>query len=75
MDEFVKNSKCILEESERPIIFEIFVSDIDEAEAYEIIINNNKIMTASTMIKQELKATMKDILGENRVKKIKNILK
>ena len=40
-----------------------------------IIINNNKIMTASTMIKQELKATMKDILGENRVKKIKNILK
>ena len=64
-----------MEESERPIIFEIFVSDIDEAEAYEIIINNNKIMTASTMIKQELKATMKDILGENRVKKIKNILK
>lgn len=64
MEEFIKNSKWLLEKSEKPILFEAVVDDIDEAEAYEIIIKNNKIMTASTMIKQELKAMVKDVLGK-----------
>ena len=67
--EFVLYGEEFLQKSARPILFEVFVSDIDESNAYLEVLRANK----EKNIKDHLKNNIRNILGENTVAKIKKI--
>lgn len=71
MNEFIECSKLFLEESDKPIILEAFVSDSDEHEAYFKLLDFNRPKTA----KDSLKSAVKDLLGEDTYKKLKHTIK
>lgn len=59
MDEFKKNLVSFVSTSEKPILFEIFVTDDDESKAYLSVVNSNKTKTA----KDSVKGMVKGLLG------------
>ena len=73
MNEFVNVSKEFVETSDRPIILEAFVSDKDESNAYQSIINKN--LKKDEVFKKELKKSVKKLIGENTINKIKKKIK
>lgn len=70
MNDFKSYINTFVSESERPIVLEAFVSDYDESKAYLTIVGQN---TTKTNI-DSMKSVVKDILGENTIKKFKHIL-
>lgn len=46
-DEFIKNVDTFINESDSPIIYEVFVNDTDEVKAYNMLIQNNSKMTVT----------------------------
>lgn len=75
MDELKAHCDALVQPSDKPIILEAFVSDIDEANAYEIIMDHNRMQTVSGSIKLGIKATIVNTIGEQKLNKIKEILK
>lgn len=70
-EKFQLEAKKFVSISDRPIIFEVFVSDIDEAQAYNQIIRDNKKSNFTNIIKNNIK----DVLSNSTINKIKNIIK
>ncbi len=71
MQEFIEKSSIFVSESERPILFEAFVSDTDESNAFLKIVSKNKQKTA----KDNVKTAVKTIVGEKMFKEIKKKIK
>ena len=59
MEEFKKNASKFISESDKPIVFEVFVKDTDEALAYNMLIENNKKYTTNEKIKGLVKKPKK----------------
>lgn len=59
MEEFEEQAKDFTGISDRPIIFEAFVSDIDEADAYNMLIEKNKTRTIHDKIKSGIKGIIR----------------
>lgn len=73
MDEFIKYSEKFLSESDLPIILEVFVSDEDESEAYNRVLEFNKNLSVSEQVKKTVKNSVKTILGKKAVDKIREL--
>lgn len=71
MEEFSRQVDAFVLESDVPILYEIFVSDYNEAEAYKLIIEKNTPQNFSGSIKK----TVKKVFGEEKVSQLKKILK
>lgn len=71
MDEFKQVCDTFILESEKPILLEAFVTDIDESDAYLKILSENREKTA----KDYVKSAVKGILGEKRFNNFKHTLK
>lgn len=56
---FEEASKVFLANADKPILFEVFVSDIDEAVAYKMLIETNKEKKAADSIKRGIKYILK----------------
>ena len=75
MDEFKENSQEFISKSDKPIIFEVFVSDLDESKAYQEIIKINKETTKIEYLKEALKDSIKKSIGNDNFNKLKNKMK
>ncbi len=53
-EEFLDNREYLIKESEKPIFMEIFVSDNDDYIGYKSIINANRVLTISYLVKKGL---------------------
>ena len=62
---------------DKPILFEVFTSQQDESNALELVQNIVKSddLSQSHSIKQELKDTVKALVGENRIAGLKMLIK
>ena len=62
---------------DKPILFEVFTSQQDESNALELVQNIVKTdeQSQSHSIKQELKDTVKALVGENRIAGLKLLIK
>ena len=69
MDEFKKCAQSFLQESLKPQVLEVFVSDHDEATAYNMIVENNKCDSLSSGIKHKIKK----IIGDDKARKLKGL--
>ncbi len=74
-NEFQIAKEEFLSESKKPIIMEVFTNPDDEKEAGRKILYENRNETSSEEIKSELKKSIKSIIGEKNVSKLKDILK
>lgn len=63
-EEFNANYHLLLSHSNKPIVFEIFTKDIDEANAYKMILEANKKINLQNQIKKELRQTVKKIINK-----------
>ena len=70
-EDFRSKSKKFVSISDAPIIFEIFVSDTDEACAYNQLIGDNKKNNFTSI----MKSNIKEVLNSNVVNKIKDIIR
>lgn len=61
-DDFEKKSSYFLKESNKPILFEVFVSDVDDAKAYKKIIETNADLSTSEKIGKKFKDPLKKIV-------------
>ena len=61
--DFMKNVETFVNDSSKPIVFEIFVKDADELEAYNILIQNNSKTSVSDYGKKIIKKGIKKILN------------
>lgn len=61
--EFEEQKKCFISNSKMPILFEIFVSDVDDAWAYNKIIKSNKDNSTAEMLKEGIKTSVKKFLS------------
>lgn len=75
MNEFIDVSKEFLDNSNKPIVLEAFVSDIDESDAYLSLIETNRNKTKAEMIKNGLKKSIKKYIGDKNYNKLKNNIK
>lgn len=71
MTEFMSKVDAFISKSDKPIIFEAFVSDQDESDAYLKIINKNRPKTS----KDTMKNIVKGIVGEAVFNKFKHMVK
>lgn len=62
--EFDDLKETFISESDRAILFELFVSDTDDALAYHKLIKSNKEYTVTEILKEELKLAVKKISGK-----------
>lgn len=74
-NEFQVAKEEFLSESEKPIIMEVFTEPDDEKEAGRKIVYENRNETSTEEMKSELKKSIKSIIGEKNVSKLKDILK
>ena len=70
-EKFQLEAKKFVSISDKPIIFEVFVSDMDEVQAYNQIIRDNRKSNFTNIIKNNIK----DVLSSSMINKIKNIIK
>ncbi|MEI1256631.1 thiamine pyrophosphate-binding protein [Blautia sp. JLR.GB0024] len=75
MTEFEENINTFIGKSENPIVFEVFVSDKDESEAYLSLIENNKTKTITSNVKSGIKNSIKGVLGDKTFDKLKHAMK
>ena len=75
MERFKENVKKFISESDKPIVFEVFVKDVNEALAYKALIENNKKYTKNEKFKGLIKSTIKSTIGENNFNKLKEKIK
>ena len=71
MKEFIEQSDKFLSNSEKPILFEAFVTDEDESDAYQTLVRENKPKNA----KDTLKGALKSVLGDKAFKILKDTIK
>ena len=62
-EEFDLQKNNFLELSEKPILFELFVSDQEEASAYHSILNANRDLSDFNKVKKSIKQGIKNLLG------------
>ena len=70
--DFTDSAHVLFEPSEKPILFEIFVSEDDEAQAYGKLIETNSKKTFEKNIKKSFKSVVRGMLGDQVVEKIKS---
>lgn len=75
MDEFINCAWRFIEKSDRPIVIEAFVNDIDEVKAYETLVSSNKWLTKTASIKKEINTSLNDIFGEKIIDRMKSFIK
>lgn len=63
MDEFEQLSGTFLADSSKPIVLEVFVSDDDENEAYQRLIEANQKLSFSESVKRRMKKSIKWMIG------------
>ena len=61
MDEFKEKAIDFIQVSDKPILFEAFVSDVDESKAYLSIMNANRNKTIAEKLKSGFIESVKDI--------------
>lgn len=69
-DEFESALEVLVEESDKPIILEAIVSDDDENEAYQAVVDANRSLTVTESVKRGIKGA----LGSERVNRLKSAL-
>ena len=74
-EEFNSSINEFIDESNMPIIFEVFVTDVNEAEAYQSLIGANTKVTAKDSMILSVKETTKRVIGMENIQKIKGLLK
>ncbi len=72
-EEFKNHSEKLVIKSNKPIIMEAFVNELDEVDAYEILLNNNRLMTAASSLKGEVKTAIRGIIGDNNYQTLKSL--
>ena len=75
MDEFKEKASVFIQASDKPILLEAFVSDVDESKAYLSIMDANRNKTVAETIKSGFRESVKGILGEVTFEKIKRTIK
>lgn len=75
MDEFKEKTSDFIQASDKPILFEAFVSDVDESKAYLSIMDANRNKTVAETIKSGFRESVKNILGEDAFEKLKRTIK
>lgn len=63
-EEFNTKCKSFVQPSKKSIVFEIFVSDIDESSAYRKLLDTNTDITEIDMIKRNIKKGIKTLLAK-----------
>ena len=63
--EFIKLKEIFVSKSNQPILFELFVSDTDDALAYNKLIKTNKKNTTSETLRDGMKASVKKLLSKS----------
>ena len=63
-EEFEKYKKKFVEVSDKPMVFELFVPDIDDAAAYNQLVMENTEDSMTAMLKNNLKNSVKKMLGK-----------
>lgn len=63
-EEFNTKCKSFVQPSENSIVFEIFVSDVDESSAYRELLGSNTEITEIDMLKRNIKKGIKTLLGQ-----------
>ena len=71
MEDFTKQADYFCGETEKPVLFEVFVKDSDEAGAYQLLIEKNKGLNLSDNLKHKIK----NVLGNETVNAIKRVFK
>lgn len=74
MDEFKEKALSFIQVSDKPVLFEAFVSDVDESKAYLSIMNVNRNKTVAEKIKSGIIESVKGILGQETFVKIKDTI-
>lgn len=69
MEEFIKNEKVFISDSLSPILFEVFITDSNEAIAYSKIIDENRTQNIS----RTMKKAVKNFLGDEITKNLKEM--
>ena len=59
----------------QPIIFEIFTNPEDEKKAGFMLVDKNRNATTSEQMKQGIKNTIKNVIGNENSAKLKNMLR
>lgn len=70
MDEFMSFSGEFLTESSSPILIEVFVSDINESEAYNSFIEANRSKNTKEQVKYGLKKVIKGVVGNDKYRSL-----
>ena len=63
MDEFEQLSEAFLADSSKPVVLEVFVSDDNENEAYQRLIEANQMLSFSESVKKRMKQSIKRVIG------------
>lgn len=74
-EEFTTVSEEFLNDSDKPIVLEVFVSDRDESEAYNSIIKSNMKLSMKEEVKDKVKNSLKKSIGNDKFDKLKKIIK
>lgn len=74
-EEFSANVDSFISDSDRPIIFEIFTNPEDEKKAGFMLVDKNRNATTSEQMKQGIKNTIKNVIGNENSAKLKNMLR
>lgn len=73
MEEFKLFTDEFLSDSHMPIILEVFVSDVNESEAYNSFIEANRSKSAKEQIKYGLKKVLKSVVGNDGYRSLRGI--
>lgn len=73
--EFERKHNKFLAQSNKPILFEVFVSDTNESSAYRKLIDTNMILTTSEKIGKKIKDPIKSIVGAKNIEKVRSKFK
>ena len=74
MDEFKQQCEEFLADSAEPIVMEVFVSDDNENEAYQKLIESNQMLSFSESMKQHMKKTIKKLVGSENARQAAALL-
>lgn len=74
MDEFKQQCEEFLADSAEPIVMEVFVSDDNENEAYQKLIESNQMLSFSESMKQHMKKKIKKLVGSENARQAAALL-
>lgn len=75
IQEIMQLSNRFLGNSDTPILLEVFVNDKNESDAYNLLIQQNQKKNTSQQIKKAIKSSLKNIVGDEKYKDLKNSFK